>query len=95
MPLLYDWCVEELLHDRTTGQRRQRTGRRCVYTYKAADPAPWGAEQAWQRWWAVEDAPTGEWLVCWPGRIVVLEPGFELTREQIAKAAEKTGAVTA
>ena len=46
-------------------------------------------DRAWQRWWAVEDAPTGEWLVCWPGRIVVLEPDFELTQTQMTLAAEK------
>ena len=90
LPLLYNWCVEELLHDRDDWTAETEDGEEVrLYTYKAADPAPWGAEQAWQRWLAVEDAPTGEWLVCWPGRIVELEPNFELTQAQMTQAAEK------
>ena len=88
LPFLYNWCVEELLHDRDDWSGETDDGQ-PYYQYQDIDPAPWGAEQAWQRWWAVEDAPTGEWLVCWPGRIVVLEPGFYLTEEQMTLAAEK------
>lgn len=34
--------------------------------YWTEDPAPWGAEAAYYRPW------NGEWLLCWPGRIVIL-----------------------
>ena len=90
LPFLYNWCVEELLHDRDDWTAEMEDGEEVrLYTYMAADPEPWGAEQVWQRWWAVEDTPTGEWLLCWPGRIVELEPGFDLTQAQMTLAAEK------
>jgi len=40
--------------------------RRCV----REDPAPWGAEAVYQRY--QDDEPTGEWILCWPGRIVTV-----------------------
>lgn len=90
LPFLYDWCVEELLHDRDDWTAETEDGEEVrLYAYVAADPAPWGAERAWRRWRAVENVPTGDWLLCWPGRIVVLEPGFELTQAQMALAGEK------
>lgn len=90
LPFLYERCVEELLRDRDGWTAETEDGEEVrLYTYVAADPAPWGAERAWQRWRAVENVPTGDWLLCWPGRVVVLEPGFELTEAQIALAGEK------
>ena len=90
LPLLYERCVEELLRDRDDWTAETEDGEEVrLYAYVAADPAPWGAERAWRRWRAVEDTPTGDWLLCWPGRIVVLEPGFELTQAQMALAGEK------
>ena len=90
LPFLYGRCVEELLHDRDDWTVETEDGEEVrLYAYVAADPAPWGAERAWRRWRAVENVPTGDWLLCWPGRIVVLEPSFELTQAQMALAGEK------
>ena len=33
--------------------------------------------------------PSSTYLICWPGRLVELEPDFELTQEQMTLAAEK------
>lgn len=87
LPLLYDWCVEELLHDRDDWSEETYDGQ-PYYQYVAIDPAPWGAEQAYQLWAGGERAST-TYLVCWPGRIVELEPDFELTQTQMTLAAEK------
>ena len=37
-----------------------------AHAYSPEDPTPWGAEAAYYRPW------NGEWLLCWPGRIVTL-----------------------
>ena len=87
VPFLYDWCVEELLHDRDDWSGETDDGQ-PYYQYKTIDPAPWGAEQAYQLWAGGERA-SDTYLVCWPGRIVELEPTFELTEEQMILAAEK------
>ena len=87
VPFLYDWCVEEMLHDRDDWSGETDDGQ-PYYQYQAIDPAPWGAEQAYQLWAGGERA-SDTYLVCWPGRIVELEPTFELTEEQMTLAAEK------
>lgn len=87
MSFLYDWCVEELLHDRDNWSEETYDGQ-PYYQYVAIDPAPWGAEQAYQLWAGGERAST-TYLVCWPGRIVELDPDFHLTEEQMTLAAEK------
>lgn len=87
VPFLYDWCVEELLHDRDDWSGETDDGQ-PYYQYQAIDPAPWGAEQAWQLW-VGDEQPSTTYLVRWPGRIVELEPTFELTETQMTKAAEK------
>ena len=86
LPFLYNWCVEQLLHHRDDWQVDDRA--EPYYRYVETDPAPWGAEQAYQLWAGGERAST-TYLVCWPGRIVELEPDFALTRAQMGKAAEK------
>lgn len=87
MSFLYNWCVEELLHDRDDWSEETYDGQ-PYYQYVAIDPAPWGAEQAYQLWAGGERAST-TYLVCWPGRIVELDPTFALTQEQMTIAAEK------
>ena len=87
LPFLYNWCVEELLHDRDNWSE-ETYGGQPYYQYVAIDPAPWGAEQAYQLWAGGERAST-TYLVCWPGRIVELDPDFHLTEEQMTLAAAK------
>ena len=56
--------------------------------YRAEDPAPWGAEAAYQRF--RDGEPTGDWLVCWPGRILDLYlEAPDLEEAQIARAAAR------
>ena len=58
------------------------------YQYVEIDPTPWRAERAYQLWVGGE-MPSSTYLICWPGRLVELEPDFELTQEQMTLAAEK------
>lgn len=87
LPALYPWCVEELLHDRDDWSGEMADGQPFYYQYQAIDPAPWGAERAYQLWAGGEPATT--YLICWQGRIVELDPTFALTQEQMTIAAEK------
>lgn len=87
LPALYPWCVEELLHDRDDWSGEMEDGQPFYYQYQAIDPAPWGAERAYQLWAGGEPATT--YLICWQGRIVELDPTFALTQEQMTIAAEK------
>lgn len=87
LPALYPWCVEELLHDRDDWSGEMEDGQPFYYQYQAIDPAPWGAERAYQLWAGGEPATT--YLICWQGRIVELDPTFALTQEQTTIAAEK------
>ena len=86
IPFLYDWCEEELLHDRDDWQGDDPE--EPYYQYVEIDPAPWGAERAYQIWVGGK-MPSSTYLVCWPGRLVELDPDFELTEEQMTMAAEK------
>lgn len=52
--------------------------------YRTEDPAPWGADAAYQRY--SNGRPTGDWLICWPGRLAELQ-GSGLEAGQIAAAA--------
>ncbi len=87
LPALYPWCVEELLHDRDDWSGEMEDGQPFYYQYQSIDPAPWGAERAYQLWAGGEPATT--YLICWQGRIVELDPTFALTQEQMTIAAEK------
>ena len=56
--------------------------------YQAGDPAPWEALAVYTRNWG--GSAYGEYLICWPGRIVQLYVNdFTLSGEQIAAAAER------
>lgn len=86
MSFLYGWCEEELLQDRDDW--RGDDPDTPYYQYVEIDPTPWGAERAYQLWVGGE-MPSSTYLICWPGRLVELEPDFELTQEQMTLAAEK------
>ena len=55
--------------------------------YEPADPAPWGAQEAYQVYFS--DSFLNTYLVCWEERIVEIKFYWEPTPEQIRLAAEK------
>ena len=58
------WLQDALVEELTEPEERFGWERR----YAAEDPAPWGAEAVWRRYFDGE--PTESWLLCWPGRVV-------------------------
>lgn len=80
VPALYDLCLEELLEvpDRYPGAK-----------FETIDPAPWGAERAWQ---LREAEGLEQWYVlCYDEMIVEFMPDWDLTDEQKATVGEKFG----
>lgn len=56
------------------------------FPHRPEDPSPWGADAAYQQY--SNGRPTGDWLICWPGRLAVLQRNG-LEAGQIASAAAR------
>ncbi len=85
-PFLYDVCKGRLL------DKNGALGANCLPAeyYVPIDPAPWGAQEAYQS--AYEDSgPVDDYLLCYPDRIVAFDPDWAPTREQMALVGEKLG----
>lgn len=78
---LYDWCLEQYLEEYADDQEFWRR------EYRPEDPAPWGAEAAYRLWWDGE--AYHQWILCFDGCIVKLDPDWTLTAEQMALAGER------
>lgn len=92
LPGVYDFCLRELLHERDDweGLTDDGTVVKPYYVYQEMDPALFGAQAAWQRYAGGETGePTGDYLLSYPGRLVVLECDWELTAEEMAIAGAK------
>ena len=88
-PFLYGLCRDSLLHDREERWNRDMP-EEAWYTYEPADPAPWGAEEAY-RWTSREYGPRNTFLLCYPDRFVEISFDWEPTRSQMALAGERLG----
>lgn len=78
LPALYDRCLAQMMDypSRNPGSEYQWT-----------DPAPWGAEEAWQ---LHDGEELREWYVlCYEDAIVLLIPDWEMTAEQMAAVGAK------
>ena len=87
LPWLYDACLNQLLHDKDDwGVFDEDVEPASRYGYRAADPAPWGAEKAWQLY-SPEGRALEYYILGWETRLVVFEPAPDgLTAEQTALA---------
>ena len=85
LPVLYGLCRDHLLEEYDT----RGTGFLPVKYFAPMDPAPWGAEEAYQ---FVMDGETLDlYLLCYEGRIVKLDLDWPPTAEQMAAVGEKLG----
>ena len=92
LPGVYDFCLEELLHERDDWEGFSSDGTVITpyYVYQGIDAALFGAQAAWQRYAGGENGePTGDYLLSYPGRLVTLECGWELTEEEMTVAGAK------
>lgn len=91
LPSLYGLCKDSLLHDRAERWNRDMP-ESDWYSYESADPAPWGAEEAY-RWTNREYGARNTFLLCYPDRFVEIEfnQDWQLTRSQMAAVGERLG----
>ena len=81
LPALYDWCREQILG----GIRGWMPGD----VYDPRDPAPWGAEAAYELAGSWTAGPTGWYVLCYEDRIVeLIFPWTRPTAEQMAAVGE-------
>lgn len=81
LPLLYSWCREQIL-----GKIR---GWMPGDVYEPRDPAPWGAEAAYELVGSWTAGPTGWYVLCYEDRIVeLILPWTRPTAEQMAAVGE-------
>ena len=83
-PPFYDLCVDEMLKEYEDWSFDEPEFR---YVYEPCDPAPWGAEKAYQLTLGGEARDC--YLLCWPDRLVSLKLDFTPTAEQMALAGER------
>lgn len=93
LPVLYGLCRDILLHDRDDWDENPVWE---GYGYVPVDPAPWGAEEAYQ--WLPEDGldnglDNNQYLLFYPDRAVTISLQWEEppTRSQMAAVGEKLG----
>lgn len=81
---LYDFFKRAAVNSRRDEVRKDYV---FIDHYEPADPAPWGADEVYQRHWS--EGVLNDYLLFWGDRIVELKFYWEPTPEQIAAAAEK------
>lgn len=90
-PFLYDLCKESYIAwlERDNDQIPPEHQAEHWEEYRPIDPAPWGAEEAYQAYYGSE--AQNRFLVCWPDRIAQLQLPWDwtLTEDMAAAAAEK------
>ena len=89
-PFLYGVCKEEMLTRHDTRDRLGVPDGEKSW-YEPSDPAPWGAEEAYEKYFQNPAVTGPTYLLCYPGRIVEIDFDWEPTPEQIALAAERLG----
>ena len=90
MPFLYGWCRDAMYRDRDeTDDDRVPEGHKALY--QPADPAPWGAEEAYELVYQDADWASNRFLLCYDRRIVSIVFDWAPTAEQMAIVGEKLG----
>lgn len=84
---LYNACFRELCQEKEARAATYLDGSVVHAQYEAVDPAPWGAEKAYQLNLAGEFQK--EYILCWKDRIVQLGVDWDLTAEQMTVAGER------
>ena len=84
LPFLYDLCQE------TIYRGEMKYAEDFGYEYVERDPTPWGANQVWEKVY-LDGHSWDQFLLCYDGRIVVIDFDWSPTPEQMAVVREKLG----
>ena len=85
-PRIRESMLEDLLED---DPLRFRGMTLTTRRYLPEDPAPWGAEAVYRRYY--DEDPFNTWLLVWPNRVVGISPDEEPTEAQKALLAARLG----
>ena len=84
LSFLYDMCRE------TIYRGEMKYAEDFGYEYVESDPAPWGANQVWEKVY-LDGSYCNRFLLCYNDRIVVIDFGWFPAPEQMAVVGEKLG----
>ena len=93
LPALYDLCRDDRL-SRYDTRNNARVPEGEKMWYEPSDPAPWGAEAAYQRYHQ-KYGLRSEFLLCYQGRFVEIsfDDDWQLSREQMELVGERLGGI--
>lgn len=91
VPWIYDACFREICRDTVVQAASHTREMLTTVQYEPVDPAPWGAEEAYQ--FNLEGEFQRNYILCWKDKLVQLETDWDLTAEQMAITGEKLTSV--
>jgi len=87
LPILYDWCLQEMLNSKDNWYSIDIDGNRSYDVFKVSAAESWGANAAYQLFHGEETREI--YLICFEKCIVRFEPDWKLTEEQMRIIGEK------
>ena len=89
IPSIYDLCIREATAPMDYPAGVYENGELYYDTYEWIDPVPWGADAAYRRY--AGGVPYRHYVLCYPGKVVIFQPSWELTDAQMTIAGEIFG----
>ena len=89
LPAVYDLCVKKATESKDYPTGVDTDGNEYYDTYVLQDPAPWGAEAVYRKYIAGE--AYDHYVLCYENKVVIFQPNWEPTAEQMAKIGEVFG----
>ena len=89
IPAVYDLVVQEATKPVDYAMGVYENGEPYYDEYIAQDGTLWGADTAYRRYAGGE--PYGHWVLCYDGAVVIFQPNWELTAEQMAVVGDVFG----
>ena len=82
---LYKACLNDFLDDYEGWSSEDIYGNVFHDSFVLADAAPWGADKAYQLKQGGVDEMSQIYILCYPGRLVKIQFGWDVTQEQMEK----------
>ena len=82
IPAVYDLCLREATTPMEHPAGVDSNGNLFYDRYEQQEASSWKAEQVYRRY--AGEAPYNHYVLCYDNCIVILQPNWELTREQMA-----------
>lgn len=89
IPAVYELCVKEATKPRDYPAGVDIEGNEYYDTYVPQEATPWGAQAAFRKYIAGE--AYDHYVLCYEDKVVIFQPDWELTAEQMAVVGERLG----